>query len=60
MQAQKVSVLSVTLSPGNVVLQHVALRQRGGLAKVNHPHLSVARVVVDEKQRTADDLEEGK
>lgn len=49
-QAGKVAILPVPFLPGDVVLQGLALRQGGGLPKVDHPNLSLFPLVVDEEK----------
>lgn len=56
-QAREVAVLPVPFLPGDIVLQGLALRQGCGFPKVDHPHLGLFLLVVDEEQRAADDLE---
>lgn len=62
-QAREVAVLPVPFLPGDVVLQGLALGQRCGFPKVDHPHLGLFLLVMDEEERAADDLvalEEGR
>lgn len=56
-QAGEVAVLPVPLLPGDVVLQGLALGQGRGFPKVDHPHLGLFLLVVDEEERAADDLQ---
>lgn len=56
-QAGQVAVLPVTLLPGDVMLQGLALGQGRGFPKVDHPHLGLLLLVVDEEERAADDLQ---
>ena len=55
-EAPQVAVLAVALLPGGAVLQGLALGQGCGLPKVNEPHLSAARAVMDEQEGATDDL----
>lgn len=62
-QPREVAILPVPFLPGDVMLQGLALRQGRGFPKVNHPHLGLFFLVVDEEERAANDLmalEEGR
>lgn len=47
-QAVEVAVFSVTLHPGRPVAQLLAVRQRSGLAEIDHPYFCQFPFVVDE------------
>lgn len=55
-QAREVAVLPVPFLPGDIVLQRLALGQRCGFPKVDHPHFGLFLLVVDEEERAANDL----
>lgn len=55
-QAREVAILPVPLLPRHVVLQGLALGQGGGFPEVDHPHLGLLLLVMDEEKRAADDL----
>lgn len=59
-QAREVTVLPVPLLPRDIVLQGLALGQGRGFPKVDHPHLGLFLLVVDEEEGAADDLEGSK
>lgn len=59
-QAREVAVLPVPLLPRDVVLQGLALGQGCGFPKVDHPHLGLFLLVVDEEEGAADHLEGGR
>lgn len=56
-QAREITVLPVPFLPWDVVLQGLALRQGRGFPKVDHPHLGLFLLVMDEEEGAADDLE---
>lgn len=56
-QTRQVAVLPVPFLPRDVVLQGLALGQGRGFPKVDHPHLGLFLLVVDEEEGAADDLE---
>ena len=56
-QAREITVLPVPFLPWDVVLQGLTLRQGRGFPKVDHPHLGLFLLVVDEEEGAADDLE---
>lgn len=56
-QAGEVTVLPVPFLPRDVVLQGLALGQGRGLPEVDHPHLGLFLLVVDEEEGAANDLE---
>lgn len=49
-QPREVAILPVPFLPGDVVLQGLAFGQRRGFPKVNHPHLGLFFLVVDEEE----------
>lgn len=55
-KAIEVAVLTVALHPRDTVVQDLAFRQRGGFAKVYHPHFRPFVLVMDKKQRAANHL----
>lgn len=59
-QPGEVAILPVPFLPGDVMLQGLALGQGCGFPKVNHPHLGLFFLVVDEEERAANDLEENR
>ena len=55
-EAKQVAVLAVPLRPGGPMDQLLALCQGCRLPKVNHPHLGLLTMVMDEQQRAANHL----
>lgn len=56
-QPREVAILPVPLLPGDIMLQGLAFRQGCSFPKVNHPHLGLLLLVMDEEERAANDLE---
>lgn len=48
-QSQQVPILSVALLPGDSVIQCLPIRKKGGLSKIDQPHIGIPTAIMYKK-----------